>query len=214
MGKNSKSNEKHTWIALVAIALFPFPLFFTPKNPQNPPNLRVSSSMPLFQTILSCVPPLCVFQVPLFYASLPDDPLMRAPPMCVSSPSLLCLSSRRSSHACPPYACFQSLSSMPLFQTILSCVPLLCVFRVPLFYASLPVPKKKSLYSYQPLKLNLLKRIHFPFFYFPSFFKNQDAPLFSCRIFSFHMYAATLIPFSSQNISLTFLSAHTLVRVE
>ena len=130
MGKNSKSNEKHTWIALVAIALFPFPLFFTPKNPQNPPNLRVSSSMPLFQTILSCV-------------------------------------------------------------------PLLCVFRVPLFYASLPVPKKKSLYSYQPLKLNLLKRIHFPFFYFPSFFKNQDAPLFSCRIFSFHMYAATLIPFSS-----------------
>ena len=192
MGKNSKSNEKHTWIALVAIALFPFPLFFTPKNPQNPPNLRVSSSMPLFQTILSCVPPLCVFRVPLFYASPLDDPLMRAPPMRVSSPSLLCLSSRRSSHACPSYACFESLSSMPLFQSL----------------------KKKSLYSYQPLKLNLLKRIHFPFFYFPSFFKNQDAPLFSCRIFSFHMYAATLIPFSSQNISLTFLSAHTLVRVE
>ena len=135
-------------------------------------------------------PSLYVFQVPLLYASFQ---------MIIS---------------CPPYACFQSLSSMPLFQTILSCVPLLCVFRVPLFYASLPVPKKKSLYSYQPLKLNLLKRIHFPFFYFPSFFKNQDAPLFSCRIFSFHMYAATLIPFSSQNISLTFLSAHTLVRVE
>ena len=32
MGKNSKSNEKHTWIALVAIALFLFPLFFTPQK--------------------------------------------------------------------------------------------------------------------------------------------------------------------------------------
>ena len=124
MGKNSKSDEKHTWAALVTIALFS------------------TSFVLLLQTILSCAS-----SMPVFFPS------------------------------------FQSL-------------------------------KKKSLYSYQPLKLNMLKRIHFPFFYFPSFFKNQDAPLFSCRIFSFHMYAATLIPFSSQNISLTFLSAHTLVRVE
>ena len=50
-----------------------------------------------------------------------------------------------------------------LFQTILLCALslLICLF---LF----------SLYSYQPLKLNLLKRIHFPFFYFPSFFPKSE----------------------------------------
>ena len=50
-----------------------------------------------------------------------------------------------------------------LFQTILLCAlsSLICLF---LF----------SLYSYQPLKLNLLKRIHFSFFYFPSFFPKSE----------------------------------------
>ena len=73
MGKNSKSNEKHTWIALVAIALFPFPLFFTPKNPQNPPNLSVSSSMCLFPTILSCAPLLFFSFSPYIRISLSNS---------------------------------------------------------------------------------------------------------------------------------------------
>ena len=59
--------------------------------------------------------------------------------------------------------------------------PSLYVFQVPLFYASIPddplmpalVLFLFSLYSYQPLKLNLLKRIHFPFFYFPYFFEKS-----------------------------------------
>ena len=58
--------------------------------------------------------------------------------------------------------------------------PSLYMFQVLLFYASLPddplmsppVLFLFSLYSYQPLKLNLLKRIHFPFFYFLSFLKK------------------------------------------
>ena len=58
------------------------------------------------------------------------------------------------------YTCSKSLSSMPLFQTILSCASSMPVFSF-------------SLYSYQPLKLNLLKRIHFLFFYFPSFFQKS-----------------------------------------
>ena len=73
MGQNSKSNEKHTWIALVAIALFPFPLFFTPKNPQNPPNLSVSSSMCLFPTILSCAPLLFFSFSPYIRISLSNS---------------------------------------------------------------------------------------------------------------------------------------------
>ena len=97
----------------------------------------------------------------------------------VPSPSLLCLSSRRSSHAHPLCLFF-------LFPYIRISLSNLICSRESTFFSSISLP----------------------------FFKNQDAPLFSCRIFSFHMYAATLIPFSSQNISLTFLSAHTLVSVE
>ena len=132
MGKNSKSNEKHTCITLVAIALSPFPLFFTPKNPQNP-LLRVT------------------------------------------------FSSRRSSYAHypPSYACsFSPYIRINLSNSICS--------RESTFLSSISLP----------------------------FFQNQNAPLFSCKIFSFHMYAATLIPFSSQNISHTFFSVHTFVRVE
>ena len=56
----------------------------------------------------------------------------------------------------------------------------------PFFYASLPdnPPMPPTfflflfhLYLYQPLKPNMLKKIHFPFFYFLSFFENQNAPL-------------------------------------
>ena len=132
MGKNSKSNEKHTCITLVAIALSPFPLFFTPKNPQNP-LLRVT------------------------------------------------FSSRQSSYAhCPSsYAC----SFSPYIRISLS----------------------NSICSRESTFLSSISLL---------FFQNQNAPLFSCKIFSFHMYAATLIPFSSQNISLTFFSVHTFVRVE
>ena len=97
----------------------------------------------------------------------------------VPSPSLLCLSSRRSSHACFLYASlFSPYIRISLSNSICS--------RESTFLSSISLP----------------------------FFKNQNAPLLSCRIFSFHLYAATLIPFSSQNISLTFFSAHTLVRVE
>ena len=95
----------------------------------------------------------------------------------------------------------------------------LYMFQVPLFYASLPDDPLMPvsffslfhLYLYQPLKPNMLQKIHFPFFYFLAFFRKSEC---SFRISYFHMYAATLIPFSSQNISFTFLSAHTLVSVE
>ena len=62
--------------------------------------------------------------------------------------------------------------------------PSLYVFQVPLFYASFqmilllpPLLFPFHLYLYQPLKPNILKKIHFPFFYFLSFFKNQNASL-------------------------------------
>ena len=54
------------WIALVAIALSPFPLFFTPKNPQNP----------LF----------------LISPYLPNDPLVRTVPPSQSKESSFLLS--------------------------------------------------------------------------------------------------------------------------
>ena len=126
-----------------------------------------------------------------------------------------------SNYLVPSYCTFSRLRNLlPNPFSVHQSSPSLYVFQVPLFYASLQDDPLMlplflfSLYSYQPLKLNLLKRIPFPFFYFPSFFKNQNVHLLSRRIFSFHMYATTLIPFSSQNISLNFLSAHTLVRVE
>ena len=124
MGKNSKSNEKHTWIALVAIALFPVPsVLHSQKSLESSQSMRV------------------LLMFPLFFSFSPYIPISLSNSIC----------SRES--------------------TFLSSI-------------SLPFPK------------------------------HQNAPLLSCRIFSFHMYAATLIHFSSQNISLTFLSAHTLVRVE
>ena len=101
--------------------------------------------------------------------------------------------------------CSQSLSSMTFFQTIssknLSTPPVFPFF---------------SLYSHQPLKTpHLLPRIPLCFLLFPFLFQKIRMLLyFPCRIFSFHMCVATLIHFSSQIISLTFLSAHTLVRVE
>ena len=66
-----------------------------------------------------------------------------------------------STNLLPFYTYFKSLSSMPPFRWSSHAPPVLFLF---------------SLYSYQPLKLNMFKRIHFPFFYFPSFFKNQNAP--------------------------------------
>ena len=65
-----------------------------------------------------------------------------------------------------------------LFQTILLCT--LSRLSKCLFLF--------SLYSYQPLKLNLLKRIHFPFFYFPFFFSK----ITFCR----NMKASVTISFS------------------
>ena len=64
--------------------------------------------------------------------------------------------------------------------------------------------------------LHLFPRISLSFLFFSSFLnllsfllflflsENQNASLFLCRIFSFHMYAARLIFFSSKNIFLTF----------
>ena len=64
MGKNSKSNEKHTWAALVAIALFSNSIvLFLPK---------------IFRILpyLSCVLPLKSFPLSHIYISLPQ----RTPP--------------------------------------------------------------------------------------------------------------------------------------
>ena len=76
-----------------------------------------------------------------------------------------------------PIAWFQAAAPFPVHQSS----PSLYVFQVLLFYASfftiLSCPHCSFpflLYSYQPLKLNLLKRIHFPFFYFPSFFQKLE----------------------------------------
>ena len=64
--------------------------------------------------------------------------------------------------------------------------------------------------------LHLFPRISLSFLFFSSFLnllsfllflflsENQNASLFLCRIFSFHMYVARLIFFSSKNIFLTF----------
>ena len=65
-----------------------------------------------------------------------------------------------STNLLPLYTYSKSLSSMPPFRRSSNNASALVLF---LF----------SLYSYQPLKLNLLKRIHFPFFYFPSFFQKS-----------------------------------------
>ena len=133
----------------------------------------------------------------------------------VPSPSLLCFPFQ--TPLLPPKPFFVRQSS-----------PSLHAFQVPLFYASSSRPLSCFLFSLMPhlffffspyIRISLSNSICSRESTFLSsislhFFKNQNASLFSCRIFSFHMYAATLIPFSSQNISLTFLSAHTLVRVE
>ena len=106
-------------------------------------------------------------------------------------------------------------------------------FRPPIFSLSICIPSPSFLcllsddplmhhllfFSFSPyIRISLSNSICFRESTFLSstslpFFKNHNPPFLSCRIFSSHMYAATLIPFSSQSISLTFLSAHTLVRV-
>ena len=118
---------------------------------------------------------------------------------------------------------FRLRNLIPKHFSVHQSSPPLYVFPVPFFYAPprdnplMRLPLFFSFFPYIHISLSnsicsrestFLSSISLPFF------KNQNAHLLSCRIFSFHMYAATLIPFSSQNISLTFLSAHILVRVE
>ena len=69
------------------------------------------------------------------------------------------------------------------FQMILSCTPL--------FFSFSPYIRISLSSSICSKESNFVSSISL------HFFKNQNAPLFSCKIFSFHMYAATLIPFSS-----------------
>ena len=128
MGKNSKSNEKHTWTTLVATALFLFPCAL-PKNPQN---------------------------------------------------SLLYFLSRL------PFFCL-SLLLFPLSETLQCVLPSFFSFVLPFF-----------LYLYSPLKTQSVEGNPLSFLLLPSIFANQNVSPFPCRISSFHMYVATLIPFSLQ----------------
>ena len=85
----------------------------------------------------------------------------------------------------PGYCTFSRLRNLlPKPFSVHQSSPSLYVFQVPLFYASFqtilllpPLLFPFHLYLYQPLKPNMLKEIHFPFFYFLSFFENQNASL-------------------------------------
>ena len=95
----------------------------------------------------------------------------------------------------------------------------LYVFQVPLFYTSPPddpliralVLFLFSLYSYQPLKLNFLTRIHFPFFSFPSFFQKSgcSSPLMQDLLFPYvcsHINCFFLTKYFSYLFECTYLS--------
>ena len=149
---------------------------------RSPIQLLGSRLLHLFPTEKSA--PQTFFHPPIFSLSIH-----------VPSPSLLCFLFQTSLLPPKPFSVRQSS-------------PSLYVFQVPLFYASIPddplmpalVLFLFSLYSYQPLKLNLLKRIQFRFFYFPSFFQKSGC-------FSPFMQDL-LFPYVCSNINSFFLTKY------
>ena len=139
----------------------------------------------------------CTFSSPIawFQATAPFPDWEICSPNLFPSTNLLSL-----------YTCSKSLSSMPPFRRSSHAPPSLFLF---------------SLYSYQPLKLNLLKRIHFPFFYFPSFFQKSECssllmqdllfPYVCSHINSFFLIKYFSYLFERTCLSESWIAAHILL---